>query len=254
MIDPMRLDRPAASPSPLVLLEFNELSPILMARFMAEGKLPNFRTLHDESHVFTTEAAERAPNLEPWIQWINVHAGLDYADHGVFYLGEGHRLQSKCLWDLFSDHGFRVWVCGSMNVRYDAPMNGYVVPDPWTTHVPPHPPSLAPYFRFVQRHVLEYTNDRVPLTTGDYLRFMAFMAGHGLSPSTILAIVRQLVRERHGRDRWRRAFILDALQFDLFSAVYRRTRPHFSTRGYSPTPRAGESMKATSAAASGSPC
>src|SRR5437773_3890771 len=171
--------------TPVILLEFNELTPTLVDRFMAEGKLPNFRRFHDQARTFITDAEETQDNLEPWIQWVTVHSGLSYAEHGVFTLGEGHTLGSKCLWDLLSDEGFRVWVCGSMNTRYDLPLNGYLLPDPWTTDTAPYPEGLLPYFRFVQRNVQEHTNEHVPLSRGDYLRFLSFMLRHGMSPATV---------------------------------------------------------------------
>jgi len=55
-------------PKPLILLEFNELSPTLMDRFIAEGKLPNFAKLRARSQVCVTETDEVVTNLEPWIQ------------------------------------------------------------------------------------------------------------------------------------------------------------------------------------------
>ena len=102
---------------PVILLEFNELSPSLMARFIGEGKLPTFARFQREARVFTTEADENAPNLEPWIQWITVHTGLPYREHRVFHLGDAHTLREKSVWDLVSDQGSKVWVCGSMNAR-----------------------------------------------------------------------------------------------------------------------------------------
>jgi hypothetical protein len=67
-----------ATTSPVLLLEFNELSPRLMDQFMSAGQLPNFNILHDESEIYVTEAVEKYPYLEPWIQWITVHCGLNY--------------------------------------------------------------------------------------------------------------------------------------------------------------------------------
>jgi hypothetical protein len=62
------------------------------------------------------------------------------------------------------------------------------------------------------------------------MRFVAFMARHGLSVPTAWAIVRQLATERvDRRTRWRRAVLLDRLQFDLFRWHWRRARPAFST-------------------------
>jgi len=215
---------------PVVLLEFNELSPVLMERFIRDGKLPNFQRLRDQSEVFHSEAEERAPNLEPWIQWVNVHTGVPYADHGIFQLSEGHKVRHQCIWETVSNAGGTIWICGSMNVRYDQGIRGCILPDPWSTDVAPYPDTLSPYFRFIQQNVLEHTNERVPLTTSDYVDFLRFMVRHGLSIPTVTSIVKQLSSEKlsHG-GRWRRAFIMDKLQFDVFSAIYRRLKPTFST-------------------------
>jgi hypothetical protein len=214
----------------VIVLEFNELSPTLMDRFMAAGALPSFSRLHRESHVWVTEAFERAPDLNPWIQWVTVHTGLNHRDHGVAELDEGQRLAGRQLWDLASAARRSVWVCGSMSVGYRSPIDGWIVPDPWTTKVAPWPEALRPFFRFVQQNVLEHTSEKVPLDWADYPRFLRFMLAHGLSWESVAAIVRQLVAER-GRPgiRWKRAMLLDTLQFDLFAWRYRKARPHFAT-------------------------
>jgi hypothetical protein len=213
----------------VILLEFNELTPQLIERFVGQGLLPGFERFQRESLVYTTDAEEHGEMLNPWIQWVTVHSGLSYAEHGVFHLGDGHKLDKKCIWDLLSDRGLRVWVCGSMNVRYDTPLNGCLLPDPWTPNAVPHPRSFDAYYKFVQRYVQEYTNDRVPLTPADYARFLTFMVTHGLSAGTVSAIAKQLLVERGGKYHWRRATLLDRLQYDVFQSCYRRVKPHFST-------------------------
>jgi hypothetical protein len=56
------------------------------------------------------------------------------------------------------------------------------------------------------------------------------MAGHGLSAGTLLHIAKQLLTERiTGKYRWRRAVVLDRLQWDVFSWYFRRNRPDFNT-------------------------
>jgi len=215
--------------SSVILLEFNELTPTLVHRFMSAGKLPNFKRFYEEAGAYVTDAEEIQDNLEPWIQWVTVHTGLSFAEHGVFTLGDGHKLKSKSLWDLVSDAGRPVWVCGSMNARYDLPLNGSLLPDPWNTTTAPHPNALLPYCRFVQRNVQEHTNDRVPLSAGDYLSFLRFMMTHGMSAATTRATVEQLLRERRGKSRWKRAVILDKLQWDVFRHTYQKLRPAFAT-------------------------
>ena len=66
----------------LVLIEFNELCPSLLRRFMDEGSLPHFRRLYETSTVFTTDAQEAVGDLEPWVQWPTVHSGMTAAEHG----------------------------------------------------------------------------------------------------------------------------------------------------------------------------
>jgi hypothetical protein len=215
---------------PVIVLEFNELSPALMDTFIEQGYLPNFKRLRDASQRFTTDAEEVAPTLDPWIQWVTAHSGLSFDEHGIHHLGDGHKLPVKSVWDLISDAGKSVWVCGSMNIKFDQPIRGAVIPDPWTVGQNPYPATFSPYYLFVQRNVQEYTNDKVPLSKSDYWRFLKFMTSHGLSAHTITSIVRQLASERRtGKGKWKRATILDKLQRDVFLHYLRTQRPAFST-------------------------
>lgn len=215
----------------VILLEFNELTPSLLNQFMAEGYIPNFKRFFDESFVYTTDAEEKGERLNPWIQWVTVHCGMSYDEHGVYHLNEGHRLTKPCIWDILSAQGKRVWVCGSMNVRYDMPLNGYVLPDPWAVNVDPYPKDvgLEDFYRFVQTQVQEHTSESIPLTKAGYARFLKFMVAHGLSAQTTTSIIKQLAKERLGDGKWKRAVILDKLTFDVFKSVFRELRPHLST-------------------------
>jgi hypothetical protein len=213
----------------MILLEFNELCPSLIHRFMSAGQLPAFRRLHDESLVYTTRAQERAPYLDPWIQWLTVHTGLNHDQHRVDKLNEGHACGAKRIWDVVSEHGGSAWVCGSMSTSCRPGFSGALVPDPWTTKVEPTPGWLRPYFAFVQSSVLDSTNARAVTSVRDAARFALFMATHGLSAETVASIVRQLLSERRGGHRWKRAVLLDRFQFDVFRHYWGRERPTFST-------------------------
>lgn len=215
--------------TPVILLEFNELTPSLVDRFIQAGQLPNFARFYGEARVYITDAEEAQDKLNPWIQWVTVHSGMSFADHGVFHLGDGAKLDRKCVWDLLSDADLPVWVCGSMNPRFDRPLKGYLLPDPWTTTVAPYPDELLPYYRFVQRNVQEHTNDHASLHPAEHARFVAFMVRHGLSARTVGSIAGQLMRERLAGKRWKRAVLLDQLQWDVFRFYYRRLRPAFAT-------------------------
>src|SRR5688572_6631949 len=172
----------------VILIELNELSPPLMERFLRLGELPNFARFRREAEVYTTDAEEQPPFLEPWIQWVTVHTGLPYGQHKVFHLNDGHKLTAPNLWDVLSESGRTSWVCGSMNTSHRPGLRGMLLPDPWTVDVRPTHPELAPFFDFVQRNVMEYTSDKVPLSPSDYARFGLFMARHGLSPESLIGL------------------------------------------------------------------
>lgn len=212
----------------LFLLEFNELSPSLLARFMGDGLLPNFQRFYNSSTIYTTDAREQPPYLEPWIQWPTVHSGLPYGEHKVFHLGDGRHMTQPCVATLLSDAGIRVGVFGSMNTNY-GPMNGYYIPDPWDAEAQPSPQWLAPFFDTVARQVQESSKNE-GLSKTDLAKFGWFMLRNGLRAGTMLAALRQLWQERTDSGlAWRRSTILELMQYDLFRRLNRRFNVRFAT-------------------------
>jgi predicted AlkP superfamily phosphohydrolase/phosphomutase len=215
----------------VIVLEFNELTPALVDRFIAQGHLPNFARLRAESIVAVTDAEETFPTLEPWIQWVTVHTGLPYAKHKVYDLGDGPRLAEPRIWDLASKAGRSVWVCGSMNAAVQGDtINGFVMPDPWAIDVKSYPRGLFdPYLDLVRTYVQEYTTAKPKVSKAAFARFGRFMLANGLSVKTVTDTIRQLVDERRNPSHWRRAAILDRLQWDVFAKFYKAHRPGLAT-------------------------
>lgn len=212
----------------VILLEFNELTPALMERFISDGRLPNFKKFRSESEVFRTIATESPPYLEPWIQWVTVHTGLDYDEHQLFHLNEGHKLSAARIWDVVSQHGKDSLVFGSMNVNNQSGFKGWILPDPWCTEVAASD-DLKDFFKFIQANVSEYSNDKVPLTRTDYLKTIGFLLRRGISASTVFRIAAQLIEDRGGRFRWKRATLLDQLMLDVFRWYWDKKRPVFAS-------------------------
>jgi hypothetical protein len=215
----------------VLLLEFNEICPPLLQRWLREEKLPNFKRLFDSSDVFVTVADEGPPKLEPWIQWYSIHTGLPYAEHGIFHLTDGPRASHIDLWRLVQQCGGSVMNCGSMNARGFAGPRAFFLPDPWCAAESSWPPETRIFAKIVSTAVQEYSNARMPLSSSDYLQFARFLITHGLSFSTVSASLSQLVSERFAsRDiAWKRVKLLDQLQYDVFAHYYRQLRPDFAT-------------------------
>jgi hypothetical protein len=217
----------------LIFLEFNELCPDLLERWMSQGVLPNFQRLHSGSEVFTVQA-ETDDNgwLEPWIQWYSLHTGIDCFQHGVRHLTDGPRLAGRItdIWQALVASGLRVGNMGSMNAAALCSPGSFYVPDPWCTTETPYPTELGAYHRLVLQKVQENSNRSDQLTRRDYVEFLKFVSIHGLSNRSVRSIIAQLVAERWDRTRaWRRATLLDQLQRDVFFHYWKRSRPDFST-------------------------
>ena len=212
----------------MIVLEFNELCSELIADFMARGLLPGFRALYERSTVFTTDAGEVAPNLEPWIQWPSVHSGMTFREHGIFDLGDGYQLREKSLAALLSDAGIPVGIFGSMNVNYSE-LNGYFIPDPWHKVGRATPASLQRFYDVISRQVQESSRESA-FSPADMAGFGWFMLRNGLTAGTVGAIARQLGSERLDSGvRWRRASVLDDVQYDLFRRLNARHQVRFAT-------------------------
>jgi hypothetical protein len=223
------------SPRPLILLEFNELSPPLMDKFIKDGLLPNFAKLRSEASTYVTDAGEDPPNLNPWIQWVTLHSGQSYAEHGVFHLGDAATRKVPMIWDQVCAAGHDSWVCGSMNIAVQPGFKGWVLPDPWDATTASRPEEFDTYMKLVRAYVFEHTSGKRPVTLGAIAKFLLFMLRNGLKAGTVLRILRQLVDERFNDSSWKRASILDLLQFDLFRSVYKRNKPLLSTLFFNST-------------------
>lgn len=216
----------------IIVMEFNELCPALLERWIGEGRLPNFARLQQQSDVFITDADVRdSGQLEPWIQWYSTHTGLAYDQHHVFHLTEGARADHDDVYRTLMRAGHRVACFAGMNARGFAAPGSLYLGDPWSENENAYPAELETYNRFVSRNVREYSNAGNRLKAADYARFLSFMLAHGLRVSTIHKLASQLVQERIADRRlsYRRAALLDRLQFDVFRWYYNRNKPSFAT-------------------------
>lgn len=216
----------------MILIEFNELCPSLLRKWMASGELPNFRRFHDSSDVYVTEADERnPPNLEPWIQWYSLHTGLPFRTHQVFHLTDGPRADHVDIWHALQSQGKKVWNCSSMNARRLTGPGAWYLPDPWCDTQTPNPVELAPFARFVSHQVQEYSNKGNAASGRLVTDFGKFMLTHGLSANTIFATAAQLLQEQlsSGKASWQRVAIQDRLLFDVFRHYFTKAQPDFST-------------------------
>jgi hypothetical protein len=212
----------------VVLIEFNELAPALLDRFIGEGVLPNFAAFRAASDVFTTDAGETDAALVPWIQWPSVHTGLPYAEHGIYHLGDAERCAAPTIESVLSDAGLPVGVFGGMNIPPRA-VRGFRLPDPWDKAARAEPASLQPYYDVTADQVKE-SSHHGRLTARDAVKLGAFYLRRAFRPATAAAVAQQLAGERLNRGvKWRRAALFDQIQYDVFRAYARKHAVRFAS-------------------------
>jgi len=215
------------SKTKVILLELNELTPSLMEKFIQEGHLPNFANMKAKSQVYITDANASGEELNPWIQWVTVHTGLTPKEHGVFLLNDLDKFKGDFIWDKLSQEGISSWVCGSMNTKYQNGFKGDFIPDPWATNSSPFPVNkYDTYFSFISQSVKGYSsNDHISSS-----QFVKYLIKNGLRVSTLFKIAKQVISEIFIKDiSWKRALVLDWIQFDIFKKTYKNNNHQFAT-------------------------
>lgn len=213
-------------------MEFNELCPSLVEQFIHEGVLPNFAQLRESSIVMETETNATGESLNPWVQWLDVHTGVDWDQHGIIELNKLGNFKEKFTWDILSDKfGVKNWICGSMNAKYSDTFKGRFLPDPWCTDIKPsHNDAMLDYYKYISQAVHSHAGASVNTSAVSQSDFAKSLVKQGVGVSTFLGLVKQLFSEKVlKKDDWKRAMCLDRIQFDIFKHHYLKEQPEFCT-------------------------
>lgn len=216
--------RRATTRQPVLLLGLNEINFDYVREYGA-GCLPHLNRFAARHGLRRTIAEQRYEELEPWIQWVTIHTGLDYAAHRIFRLGDIVDTDLPQIWEeLEARGGLRVGAISPMNARNASRAPAFFMPDPWTrTDV-----SGTWDLRLLGRAVSILVNDNAH----QRMRPTALLAlALGASRSVRLRSLHQyLVHLRKSYSRkWERALLLDQVLADCFVSQCLRWRPDFAS-------------------------
>lgn len=218
----------------VLLLEFNEIHWGVIDRLIAqrgEAFLPNFSKLRREGAWGVQSAVERAPLLDPWITWVTLHTGVPPQVHGASVLEQSSEtITAKRTWQYASEAGRSVGVFGSISAYPPQPVDGFMVPGPFAPGNETHPRRLQAIQEINRSQTQAHAGARQAPRLGRQLSIGLDLLKLGLRLPTIGRIAGQLVRERREpHQRWQRVCLQPRLNFDIFAAQHKRTRPDFAT-------------------------
>ncbi len=209
----------------LILVELNEINFDVVKAYVERDPalLPAMARLL-KGHIIETTSETKYEELEPWIQWVSVHTGKTYSEHGVFRLGDITETQQAQIFEHIEDMGLQVGALSPMNARNALKRPAYFVPDPWTK-TSTHGSMLV---NALSRAISQAVNDNAQskITLASALSLVAGLLRFAHPRHYVLYL--SLMLRAKGAP-WCKALVLDLLLHDLHSALYKKKTPHFST-------------------------
>jgi len=215
----------------VLFIEFNEITWTIADRLIATGKMPNLERVKREGAWARTEAVEKPPFLDPWITWVTVHTGVDRSVHGATVLEQDvSTIAAKRTWDYAVDAGKTVGVFGSVSAFPPRKVPGFMVPGPFAPSNETYPAHIAPVQALNRKYTQVHHKNQQQDSPLDMARLGIDLLRLGLRPQTCLKIAKQLVTEKlTPHSHWRRVMLQPEVNFDFFSALYKRHQPDFAT-------------------------
>ena len=210
----------------LLFLQLNELNFEAIASYVAKGKLPNFARLFDRYGYVQTISESDHELVNPWIQWPTVHTGLDYAQHGVFRLGDIVNTAHPHIYEVLEAQGISVAALSPFNARNNTHAARFFVPDPWTKTA------------FTGTKDLRCLYDALVQITDDYAKGTVVLkamvnllrgALPNLQLTSLLPLAHATLEYSLRKRKWWRAVVCDRVLADTFICHWNKDKPDFAT-------------------------
>jgi hypothetical protein len=212
----------------LVVLELNELSPVVFDRAVESGKCPNLERLRDTHFRVYTDAREDIEHLEPWILWVTMRTGLSRHEHNIFNLSDGQHARFDQIWDWLEDAGIPCGIVGPINSHKGRLSKGFYLPDPWSASGDVYPDDLRRIYRFLQDRIRSHDTS---LEEGESkVGFLLDSLRERVRTRTILGMGSRYMRSRlDRRNRWRLVMDYDRYLVDLGLTLRRRFKTGYTS-------------------------
>lgn len=209
----------------LIHLELNELNFDIIYKYICKfpGSLLGFELLFKLHQVILSSEANY-DELEPWIQWISVHTGLTYKEHGVYRLGDIVNQNTPQVFEIIESKGWSVAALSPMNAANNLQNPIMFIPDPWTTTKSDNSKFSIAFSKALKQAVNQNSQSKLTIVT---------------CLTIIYAIMKYASYTNYGnyiyllitsfRFKWRRALFLDLLLSDIFFYTIKYQKVNFFT-------------------------
>lgn len=212
----------------IIQLELNEISPDLIRNLVKSGALPNFKKVIESWFECKTESESNYEHIEPWIQWVTVHTGKSFGEHGIFRLGDAHELKFDQIWETLSDRGVNCAIIGAMNATPGRIKDGVFFPDPWSKVNSTVPDQLKGLWALISSRVQTHAASQP--TVSDITQAIKATGKFKISLGLMARIGKQILDQKlDPRVKWRLAGLFDLFLAEIFNSVKQNSKYQFLT-------------------------
>ena len=208
----------------LIALELNEINFDLIAKYIEDGHLPNFKQLFDRHGFAITESESEYQNLEPWIQWVTVHTGKTFKEHKMFRLGQIKESNIEQIWERLEKQGVSSGAMSPMNADNRLSNAKFFVPDPWTRARVSGGKFLESFYNAVAQAVNDNASERISKKS---VLTLLLGAARFARPVNYLEYLRLVIKA--SKKKWNKALFLDLLLADCFYGLTKSKQPQYAT-------------------------
>jgi hypothetical protein len=209
----------------LIVLELNELNFDFLKKYIELGYLPTFKNLMENHPLKETLSEKRYKELEPWIQWVTVHTGKTFEEHGIFRLGDAADQGTRQIWEeLEENYNVSVGAISPMNAKDQTKSAKFFMPDPWSANSVTGSKDLKLIYKAAHQAVNDNSNDKITFKS---ILNLLYGAALNIRISSISTYLKHLVKYK--QQKWRKALILDRLLSDVFITKWLKYKPQFTT-------------------------
>jgi hypothetical protein len=209
----------------LILLELNELNFDVVSRYLVQSpsKFCSIEKLMSGTAILTM-SEDKYEELEPWIQWVSVHTGLSYSEHGIFRLGDVVASNAPQIFEKLERQNLFVGCISAMNTENRLKKAAYFIPDPWTKT-----PSGGEFWsEALSCAINQAVNDNSKSKISFKTYFTLLLAIIRFAKLTHYTTYLKLILSAR-KARWRKALFLDLLLHDIHMGLRALQAPDFST-------------------------
>jgi len=215
----------------LLVVEFNEVSPLLFEQAAGEMPLPNLQRLLALSRAqTTTDDDTEHQGLDPWVQWVGVHTGRPTSEHGIRRLGLTTGQTDQQIWQELGRQGRHWGVWGVMNgPKGVAPGCDFFMPDPWSFEERAYPEQLNDLLalpRYSATNYLEIDRKAALTAAMRLVRYFLPPTRWPTAMRTMIKLLRSLGDA--GTNVHTFSTLFDYVSVLVFTELRRRHRPDFS--------------------------